>query len=320
MSVELRLLRSFVAVAEEMSFTAAARRLHMAQPPLSMQIRRLEEELGFELFDRSRRAISLTAAGEALFAETRPLLIQVEQTLNAARRAGQGEVGRLSIGFVPAAANGALPRQLREFRARFPGVELFLREMPPDGLVLGLGEGSIDLCFFYLPFSDSRFHARTVERDSLVAALPSGHHLAGGRGPLRVEQLAGEPFVLPARHGMPGLRALVLGACRDAGFEPTAVQQDVWLSQTILALVASGLGVALVPGSAQKLRRAGVVIRRLEGLDDPVELGALWRVDQGSPALRNFLATLPDLEAGGPIRRFDSATIQRHGERAKDHA
>jgi DNA-binding transcriptional LysR family regulator len=294
MSVELRLLRSFVVVAEEMSFTAAARRLHMAQPPLSMQIRRLEEELGVKLFDRSRRTISLTAAGEALLAETRPLLVQVEQTLNAARRAGQGEVGRLSIGFTPAASNGVLPHRLREFHDLYPGVELFLREMRPDGLVQGLAERSLDVCFLYLPVSDARFHTRVVERDSLVAVLPSAHPLAGGRGPLRLERLAGEPFVLPSRHGMPGLRGLVLAACREAGFEPETTHQDVWLSQTILGLVASDLGVALLPRSVERLHRAGVVTRRLRGLEDEVELGALWRVDEGSPALRNFLAAFPD--------------------------
>jgi DNA-binding transcriptional LysR family regulator len=294
MSVELRLLRSFVVVAEEMSFTAAARRLHIAQPPLSMQIRRLEEELGVKLFDRSRRTISLTAAGEALLAETRPLLVQVEQTLNAARRADQGEVGRLSIGFTPAASNGVLPHQLREFHDLYPGVELFLREMRPDSLVLGLAERNLDVCFLYLPFSDPRFHTRVVERDSLVAALPSDHPLATGRGALRLERLAGEPFVLPSRHGMPGLRGRVLAACREAGFEPETIHQDVWLSQTILGLVASGLGVALLPRSVERLQRAGVVTRRLRGLEDEVELGALWRVDEGSPALRNFLIALPD--------------------------
>lgn len=298
MGVELRLLRSFVAVAEEMSFTAAAARLHMAQPPLSLQIRRLEEELGLKLFDRSRRAISLTAAGEALLAETRPLLVQVEQTLNAARRADEGEVGRLTIGFVPAAANGALPAQIREFHALYPRVELFLREMRPDDLVEGLAEKSIDICFLYLPFSDPRFHTRVVERDSLVAVLPADHRLASASGPMQLEELAGEPFVLPSRHGMPGLRGLVLAACREAGFDPEPVHQDIWLSQTMLGLVAGGLGVALLPGSVRRLHRTGASVRPLRGLDEAVELGAAWRVDEPTPALRNFLAAVPNLGSG----------------------
>lgn len=291
--VELRHLRYFVAVAEELSFTRAAQRLHIAQPPLSMQIRRLERTLGAELFDRSRREIALTAAGEALLTEARRLLVQVDQALRAAQQAGAGDVGRLTVGFVPSASNAALPAYVRAFRARHPRVELFLRELPPDDLVTALHNGGVDVCFLYLPFADERLATRTVEREPLIAVLPADHRLAAGprAAPLAVSALRDEPFVLPARHRMPGLNARVLEACRRAGFEPLAVQKDVWLIQTMLGLVAAGLGVALVPGSVRNLRRAGVSFRRLDTAID-VELGAFWRADDRSPTLRNFVALL----------------------------
>ncbi|MDO8212661.1 LysR family transcriptional regulator [Conexibacter sp. CPCC 206217] len=294
MDVELRHLRYFVAVAEELSFTRAAERLHIAQPPLSTQIRKLERELGVELFDRSRRAVALTAAGDVLLVEARRLLEQVDQSLRAAVRAGTGEVGRLAIGFVPSASNALLPSQLRAFHGRYPGVELTLREMAPDDLVAAVLAGGIDVCFLYLPFADERLRTRTVLREPLVAALPAEHRLAGGRRKtVALEQLRDEPFVLPARHHMPGLNAGIVAACRSAGFEPEVVQRDVWLLQTVLGLVAAGLGVALVPASVQNLNRAGVVFRPLRDAHAPIEMGAFWRAGDGSAALANFVAMLP---------------------------
>jgi DNA-binding transcriptional LysR family regulator len=293
MDVELRHLRYFVAVAEELSFTRAAARLHIAQPPLSTQIRRLEEELGVALFDRSRRQIALTEAGELLLGEARRLLAQTELALAATRRAGTGESGRLTIGFVPSASTSSLPEHLRAFRVRHPGVELFLRELPPDELVAQLHAGALDVSFLYRPTPDERLRFRVVAREPLVAALPAEHRLAGGRAPLRMAQLRAEPFVLPARHHMPGLHARVLEACAAAGFEPDAVQKDVWLMQTILGLVAAGLGVALVPASVRHLNRTGVAFRRLRDAGAPIELGALWRAEETSATVRNFLAALP---------------------------
>lgn len=292
MDVELRHLRYFIAVAEELSFTRAAARLHIAQPPLSTQIRALERRLGVELFDRSRRAIALTAAGDTLLVEARRLLVQVDQALRVTQRAGSGETGRLTVGFVPSATNEALPVHLRAFRARYPAVELFLREMRPDDLVAALAEGGVDICFLYLPFADERFASRTVAHERLVAALPADHRLARRRQ-LHVGDLREEPFVLPERHRMPGLNARVLAACRRAGFEPLAVQKDVWLLQTIMGLVAAGLGVALVPGSAQQLNRTGVALRPLRDAGEPIELGAYWRRDDRSVVLRRFVDALP---------------------------
>ncbi|RAY16420.1 LysR family transcriptional regulator [Actinomadura craniellae] len=297
--MEIRHLRYFTVVAEELSFTRAARRLHMAQPPLSTQIRLLEQELGVPLFDRSQRAIKLTEAGRALLPEARRLLADLEQTARLVRRAGDGGIGRLGIGFVPSAANGDLPGMLRRHRERFPGVELFLREMDPDALVRGLHERRLDAAFFYLPFEDPALSAVPVAAEELVLALPEGHRLA--RNPaVDLRELAGEPFILPARHQMPGLYAYISELLATAGVSPQVVQKDVWMLQTILGLVSAGLGLALVPASAGVTYRPGVVHRPLREPPGPVRLAVVWRRDDTSAVLTGFLDTVRAHPDGAP--------------------
>jgi len=292
--MELRRLEYFVAVAEELSFTRAAARLHVAQPALSVQVRRLEDELGVELLDRSRRQIALTAAGALLLDESRRLLAGLHQTVALVRRTGAGAIGRLAVGFVPSAANAALPPLLRRFAGSHPDVDVALREMPPDDLVRGLRDDRLDVCFLYLPFDDPALATRVVSRERFLVALPADHPLAG-RDEVDVAVLADEPFILPTRHGMPGLHARVLGICREAGFVPRPVQEDVWLVQTIIGLVAAGAGVALVPASAEALGRTGVVHRPLRHRgrsEHEVELAAVWRREDRGPVLAAFLGTL----------------------------
>ena len=291
--MELRHLRYLVAVAEELSFTRAAVRLHMAQPALSVQIRQLEDELGVALFDRSRRAISLTSAGEAMLAESRRLVASLERSVDLVRRVGAGAVGTIAIGFVPSAANSTLPGLLGRFRAARPDVMVTLREMAPDDLVERLHAGMLDIVFLYLPFSDPLLEQVVVTREPFVAALPADHPLAAAPA-VDVRELRDEPFVTPAEHGMPGLHAKVSAICGDAGFVARAVQDDVWLVQTIVALVAAGVGVALVPSSSQADARAGVVYRPLRPAHPAhqVELAAIWRRDDSSPVLAAFVDEL----------------------------
>lgn len=301
--MDLRRLRYFVVVAEELNFSRAAERLHMAQPPLSAQIKHLEAELEARLFDRLGRGVRLTEAGRLLLDEARRIFVQIEGTENMVRRVSNGEVGRLTIGFVPSATNNILPAFLRVFRQRYPDVELYLNEMKPDDLVSRMHDRRIDVSFFYLPFEDSVLDIRPVLREPLVVALPEAHPLAGEPG-VAVRDLAEEPFVLPARYQMPGLYAQVMEVCRRAGFVPRAVQKEVWLMQTIVGLVAGEIGVALVPASLQNLRRTGVVYKKVEDLSPAVEMGVVWRREDTSAVLRAFLevvgevADLGDEEAG----------------------
>ena len=275
--MELRRLHYFVA--EELSFNRAARRLHMAQPPLSVQIKNLEEELGVLLLERTSRGVVMTEAGEFLHGEAPRLLVQVDQTVSQVRRVGQGEVvGRPSLGFVPSASNEALPPILGVFGERYPGVELFLREMRPDLIVSRLHERQIDAGLLYLPLEDPSLDVVCVSREPLVLALSERHPLVAEER-MDLASVAEEPFVRPAKYGrMPGLYGQVTATCRQAGFVPKAV----WLMQTIVGLVAGGTGVALVPASLRNLHRKGVVYRPVRGLTPTVELGIIRRRDDQS--------------------------------------
>ena len=288
--MELRRLRYFLTVAEELSFTRAAARLQMAQPPLSTQIQVLESELGTPLFDRSRRAITLTAAGRALVPEARRLLADAEQTARIVRHAADGTVGRLAVGFVPAAVNGVLPDILRRYRARYPGVVLSLSERSPDDLLRGLHEHRIEAAFLFAPYRDEALRTRCVSTQRLVAALPERHPLAA-RDTVDVRALAEGPMILPTQHETPGLFSRIRQLFDELDLQPNVVQRDVWMMQTIIGLVAAEMGAAIVPSSVAELRRDGVVYRRLEQDVAPVEMTVAWRRDTGSAALAAFVQT-----------------------------
>jgi DNA-binding transcriptional LysR family regulator len=243
-----------------------------------------------------------------LLEEARRIFIQLEQTARMVERVGSGKVGRLSLGLVPSATNEVLPPVLHEFQRRFPDVELFLHEMMPDQVVQRLHGRQIDVGFFYLPFDDSALDIRPVSREPLVVALPETHPLAK-EPEINLRTLEREPFVLPRRYNMPGLYGQVTQVCRQADFTPRAVQKDVWLMQTIVGLVASSIGVALVPASLRNFRRKGVVYKTVRGLSPTVEMGVTWRRGDSSAVLSAFLGVVGDvtrwgegkLESGEPV-------------------
>jgi DNA-binding transcriptional LysR family regulator len=316
--MDLRRLRYFVAAAEELSFNRAARRLRIAQPPLSNQINQLEEELGVRLFERTSRGVRMTEAGEALLEEARRIFVQVDQTVSLVRRVGYGAVGRLTLGFVPSASNEVLPPILHTFRDRYPDVELFLREMRPDHVVQRLHDKQIDVGFLYLPLDDASLNIECVSREPLVLALAESHPLVSKLW-VELQALAKEPFILPARYSMPGLYGQVTEACRQAGFVPKAVQKDVWLMQTIVGLVAGGIGVALVPASLRNLHRKGVIYKSVHGLSPTVELGVVWRRDDSGAVLYSFLQVVGEsFQNEGSTR--DSREQPRSVKSGEDHS
>jgi DNA-binding transcriptional LysR family regulator len=286
--VRYRRLGYFVAVAEELSFTRAAQRLHMAQPPLSQQIALLEKEIGTPLFDRSRRSIRLTAAGAALLPEARRLLTDLDETVRMVRGVGDGTVGSLTVGFVPSAMGGVLPELLREFRATHPAVELTLREMAPDALLRAVHERRLDVAVLYLPISEPDLAHRRLASEDLLLAVPEAHPAATASA-VALADVAGEPFVLPERHDVPGLHAAITALFADAGVTPRIAQRGVWLVQTVLGLVAAGIGLAVVPSSAAALHRRGVALRRLTDATQRLELAAIWRPDAMSAPLNGLL-------------------------------
>ncbi|MEV4754173.1 LysR family transcriptional regulator [Micromonospora sp. NPDC049559] len=282
--MELRHLRYFVAVAEELHFGRAARRLHIAQPALSQQIQRLERELGARLLVRNRRQVQLSPAGAAFLPEARAALAQADRAASVARRTAAGELGRLALGFVGSVTDELLPRLLPEFRIRYPELRLELREMTSAEQVAALERGELDLGLLRPPARGLR--TRLVHREPLVVALPAGHRLAGADGPgadeLDGAELRGEPFVLFPRHKGPGLYDMIIDYCQRSGVTPTVVQEAVQM-QTITALVAAGTGVALVPSSQRAVPRAGLVFRPLRSAP-AVDLVAAWSDPHRTPA------------------------------------
>lgn len=294
--MELRHLRYFVTVAEELHFGRAAERLHLSQPPLSMQIKALESEIGTQLLERSRRKVELTPAGSVLLREARDILARVEQATAAAQRAGRGEIGELTIGFISIADYNVLPQVLSEFRLRQPSVRLNLREATTDAQVLDLVQQRIDVGFVLAPIQDDRLATRALLSEPLVAALPEPHPLARGRGPLSVTRLADSPFILFPRHMAPGLYDDVVSFCRQAGFSPRVEQEAVQM-QTIISLVSAGLGVAMIPASMRNLGRTGVVYRNLREPSPQTEILVAWRKGETAPALVRFLESVETVVA-----------------------
>ena len=285
-TIELRHLRYFVTVAEELHFGRAARRLQMAQPPLSQQINRLEALVGYSLFERKPR-VALTEPGKVLLAAARRILLQVEQGVDATRRAGRGETGTLTVGFAASAMLTALPDTFRAYRDRFPQVDLRLREMSTSAQLEALKAGIIDVGFVREPTLDESLVAEPVVREPFVVALPPDHPLrVHPRLPLGV--LADEPFVLFPRFVAPTLYDQVIALCRSGGFHPRQVQEaQEWL--TIVSLVDAGLGVSLVPASFQRLGWGGVSYRPLEPEGSRTTIALCRRGEEPSPALDAFV-------------------------------
>lgn len=272
--MELRHLKYFVAVAEELHFGRAARRLHVSQPPLSQQIRVLEAELGAMLFLRTKRRVELTDAGRVFLAEARLVLEAAHRAARAVGEAVRGERGLLTVGFVTSATLSILPRVVREFRAAHPAVAIELREMIPAAQLAALERREIDVGFLRPPVEDPAVDSEVVSSESLVAAVPSDHPLAARRT-VALADLAEEPFVLfPRRHG-PGVTDVVLAACREAGFTPRTLCEPNEM-QTILAHVAAGSGVSVVPGSLATLSRELVAFRPLRDAPSSIDLVLAW--------------------------------------------
>jgi len=283
--MELRHLRYFVTVAEEKHFRRAAARLRIAQPALSRQVQALETELGFALLERTRRGVELTPAGTVFLDHAHRVFEALDLAVHEAKRASDGESGRISVGYLSSLAYTGLTELLRAYRARFPAVEVVLRQLPPAKQVEALRDGRIDVGFVRGPLDEPQLASECLRREPLVVALPEGHPLARrARVPLRL--LAQEPFVVFPRHRGPAFFDLLMALCRGAGFTPHIVQEAP--HQDIVSLVVAGFGVAIVPESVREMKRDGVVLRPLE---EPkfTELLVAWNARNDSRVLREFL-------------------------------
>ena len=288
--MELRQLRYFVAVAEELHFGNAARRLHIAQPALSRQVQALEKELLVELLFRNRRRVQITPAGQVFLDRARLILARAEEATLAAQRAGGGVSGSLNLGFVGSATYDVLPGVLRAFRETARYVEMTLSEMTVQAQLEALTEKRIDIGLLRLPVKTEGLVFRTISREPLYVALPSSHRFAELPA-LRLSALAEEPFVLYPDYPQPSWTEFVIGLCQQAGFRPVIVQRTVEI-QTTLSLVAAGIGLSIVPQCIGNIMRKDVVFRRLIGVRARTELLVAYRERDPSPVVQTFLKVL----------------------------
>lgn len=285
--MELRHLRYFVAVAEELHFGRAARRLNIAQPPLSQQIRDLEEELGSDLFLRTSRRVELTAHGRLFFKEAQAILGHASRARKMIEASQRGEFGSITIGFVTSAIYSVLTPVLREFHSRFPQVEIRCHEMATPEQIHALGIGKIHVGFLRTPISDNTLQTHLLLRESLMLALPE-HHPAAGLKKIRLQDFASEPFILFPRQQGPSAYDQIIATCQSAGFTPNLSQEGNEM-QSMLGLVAAGLGISLVPSSLKNLQRPGVVYKTLDTATPEIELSLGIRKGENSPVEQSFI-------------------------------
>ncbi|AJY38499.1 MULTISPECIES: LysR family transcriptional regulator [Burkholderia] len=294
--MELRQLRYFIAVAEEMNITRAAQRLHMTQPPLSRQLQLIEDEIGLPLFERGARPLKLTDAGRVLYAQARRVLEQADELAPLTRRLAQA-AERIVIGFVPSTLYGALPDVIRAFREAAPAVELSLIEMFTLEQLGALKGGRIDIGFGRLRFDDEQLVREVLVEERLIAALPHGHPLAAPGAPISLADIAGQTLIVYPSTPRPSFADQQLSALRDGGLAPAAVH-EVRELQTALGLVAAQVGVSLVPESVEGVRVKGVVYRRLP---EPVATSPIIlsrRLHDESRATGLFCSLARELMAG----------------------
>ncbi len=285
--MELRQIRSFLSVAETLSFVHSAQIIHLSQPALSLQIKALEEELGVRLLERNRRRTVLTAAGIAFREDVSGVLVGLDHAVHRAKLAAVGRLGLLRIGFISTAGNEIVPGIIREFRELHPHVEFSLRNILTMDQIQMLNDGTIDIGFLRLPISEhSELDAVTVHRESFVLVVPASHKLAKKR-PVRLSALANQDFVMYERKHAPGFHDLIMGMLRNAGIVPR-VYQTAGEMPTLIALVESGVGIAILPASAVRNRKTRVVVCEIADNIPKSEICLAIRKSNISVIVENF--------------------------------
>ncbi|PGY09105.1 LysR family transcriptional regulator [Bacillus sp. AFS031507] len=285
--MELRHLRYFVAVAEELHFGKAASRLNISQPPLSMQINQLEGEIGAKLFFRTKHHVELTDAGRIFLEQTYQILEKLEKACIEAAKIHRGEVGQLVIGFTGSLSSQQL-QFLRQYRSRFPEVEVILKQMSTTDQVKALLEKRIHFGMLCPPIENNLLNFHIVHRVPFIAAIPSTHPLASETSPLDIRDLKNESFIISPRNIEPGYHDSIISICHQAGFTPKISQEAEGIF-TILTLVAAELGVALVTTLVLDHPKQGVVFRDLKDSQTTMDLFLAWRKNDNLHIVDSFL-------------------------------
>ena len=309
--MELRHLRYFVTVAEELNFTRAAKRLGIEQPPLSQQIRQLEEEVGTSLFQRLPRGVALTGAGGSFLLDAREILERVRLATEHAQRVARGNLGRIRVGMINSAPfHPFVPRLIREFGQRYPEVTLSLEENTTPQLAEAVRDGSVDVALVRPLLGEATgLLIETLFDEEMVVALPEGHHLSRLTS-LTLAALAQESFVLFPRPVGSGLYDEIISACRRAGFSPH-IGHEVRQVTSIANLVAADLGVSMVPASMQQVLSTGVVYRPIAGDAPKARMSLVYRKDDPSATVRNMIELAHQVLGRMSLRRMPKPPSRR---------
>jgi DNA-binding transcriptional LysR family regulator len=286
--VELKHLRSFIAVAEQLSFVRAASQLHLSQPALTGQIQKLEDDLGVQLLMRNKRTVTLTEVGRVFLAESKMTLAQAKRAADYARRVARGEVGRLRIGFVSSAALEIVPNIVIEFRKRHPEVTLDLINLRTVSQVKKLLGKTLDAGFLRLPLSNDQLNIQVIHREEFVVILPKGHRLAKEKR-IRIAQLQDEPFVVYGRRWAPGFFDSIMQMCAREDFSPNIVQETGEM-YTAIALVAAGVGIGILPQSVVRAQPRNVVMKQLPKSTGSSAIALATRTSENSPVVHSFVS------------------------------
>lgn len=285
--MEVRHLRYFIAVAEELHFTRAADRLHMAQPPLSQQIHQLESELGVQLFHRTKRQVALTAAGKIFLKQVYKILIDIEKTCESARRAQRGEIGNIIVGFTGTATYDILPNLLQPYRSTFPFVDISVLQLSTTDQIQSLLNEEINIGILCAPIQNSQLNFEVIHQESFIIAMPRNHPLATKSDPIEIEEFSKELYIMIPRKSGQTYYDSIINICHTAGFSPN-ITQEVHELHTSISLVAAGMGVAIVPSSIQNLRVKGIIYRQLASVS-ALKTALAWRNDETSPLVHAFI-------------------------------
>jgi DNA-binding transcriptional LysR family regulator len=292
--MEFRHFRYFITVAEEQNFSRAAERLNIAQPPLSQQIRNLEDELGFQLFDRSQRQLQLTQAGQWFLERAYRIFNQLETAKEEARKISRGETGQLVVGYVNFAFLTLAIEIIKVFRSNFPEVKLVLRELLTAEQFKALPVSEIDLGIAFMPVKDEGLAFEVISHDKFVAVLPESHRMAG-QPYVHLEELADDQFIMMPRQTKSVFSDKVLGMCHQAGFVPKVSQEIIQMSSG-LSMVAAGVGVGIMPSHVQNSGTRGVVFKPFYAGAAVIDLAVVWRKSDTSPVLKGFLNVVKEVK------------------------
>ena len=304
--MDLQYLERFIVLTQELNYTRAAEKLNIPQSHLSVQIKNLEQELGVKLFIRDR-PIKLTPAGTIFLQEVEILLAQLQRTKHLTQRANRGEIGRLTIGITTSISNSLLPNILYKFRSDFPDVDLVLQELLGKESRERLINGSIDLNFEDMQnlhnVDEQKFLAyEVILQEPLVMVIPANHPLAI-KSQIWLRDLNDKDFIMPARDTVPGLNVTIQELCKQAKIQLQIIQEATWMT-TVLSLVAGGLGISLLPLNATNLQRKGIVYREIQDSTALCELAIVWRCNDSSTILTNFLTVVRAVAAANTSQQI----------------